>query len=546
MDAKQRAKRKTIMGRSIALGHCVCDPRKPCPCPEFKEFNVCQCAGENMPAKPTGEIKLTEYVRGAGCASKIGKKDLTEILSGLPEIDDPRVLVGSSAGDDAGIIQISESDDNVLILTVDVFAPSVDDPYTFGQIAAANSVSDIYAMGGTPLTAVSIIGFPIHDLPGEIMHNILRGGIDKMKEAGITVIGGHSINDGEIKCGFAVIGTCKKDAFIRNSGARVDDVIVLTKPLGVGIAAFAAQIGRADSNITDEIAGSMSTLNRTAAELMLKYNANAATDVTGFSLIGHLSEIVKNSKIQVEINFDNIPLFSDVADFARKEILPGAVERNREAVPENLLNFTNLTYPQKNILFGPETSGGLLIFMSENDAQNYICEIRKSGNEIAAIIGKVTDKHNEGQIIMTTSNPENFTNIATPAKNCCNSETPEIKESACCASAEKPQISESSCCCPADTAEDEHTVDTLPSATESFQNYMESVNKPGSIDNKNKKLIALALSVVTKCAPCVKINTKTAREAGASDAEIAEAAAMGIAFGGAPTAMFYNTINSKI
>lgn len=540
MDSKQREKRKTIMGRSIALGHCVCDPRKPCPCPEFKEFDVCQCAGENMPAKPLGEIKLTDYVRGAGCASKIGKKDLTEILSGLPEVNDPRVLIGSASGDDAGIIQLSENDENVLILTVDVFAPSVDDPYTFGQIAAANSVSDIYAMGGTPLTALSIIGFPVHDLPGQVMHDILRGGIDKMKEAGIAVIGGHSINDSEVKCGFAVIGTCKKDTFIRNSGAQVGDVLVLTKPLGNGIAAFAAQIGRATQKTIDEIASSMSSLNKTAAELMVKYNAHAATDVTGFSLLGHLSEIVKNSQVKVEIDFDRIPLFTEVANLASQEVLPGAVERNREAVPESLLDFTNLTKAQQNILFAPETSGGLLLFIAETDAENYICEIRRSGNNTASIIGKVTKNDQEGKIIMCTSDQKELNQMPSASQDCCCPET--NPESSCC-SPLPANASESSCCCPPETAEDEHPVHTLPSATDAFQNYMAAINKPGAIDSKNKKLMALALSVVTKCGPCIKINTKAARDAGAKDDEIAEAAAMGIAFGGASTAMFYNNLD---
>lgn len=541
MNAEQRKKRKTIMGRSIALGHCVCDPRKPCPCPEFKEYDVCQCAGESMPAKPIGEIKLTEYVRSAGCASKIGKKDLNEILSGLPEVNDRRVLVGSASGDDAGVIKISETDDDVLILTVDVFAPSVDDPYTFGQIAAANSVSDIYAMGGKPLTALSIIGFPVHDLPGQVMQDILRGGIDKLDEAGIAVIGGHSINDGEVKCGFAVLGTCKKDAYIRNTGAQVGDVMVLTKPLGIGIAAFAIQIDRAEKEVADEIAESMSSLNKIGAELMLKYNAHAATDVTGFSLLGHLSEIVKNSKINVEIDFDSIPLFSGIANLARQEILPGAVERNREAVPEELLDFTNLADAQKDILFGPETSGGLLLFLPEYEAEKYLCEIRKSGNKSAAIIGKVTEKNEEGKIIMKTKKAEEFARLAPESSGCCDSSpATEEDQSPCCSPTTSDN--ESSCCCPADTNADEHVVGTPASAANAFQTYMASVNQPGAINKKNKKLIALALSVVTKCGPCVKINTHAAKEAGASDEEIAEAAAMGIAFGGASVAMFYNNL----
>jgi selenide,water dikinase len=302
-------------------------------------------------------------------------------------------------------------------------------------------------MGGAPLTALSIIGFPVHDLPGKVMHDILRGGIDKMKEAGIAVIGGHSINDGEIKCGFAVVGTCKKDSFIRNSGAEIGDVLVLTKPLGVGIAAFAAQIGRADTTTVEQIAASMASLNKTAAELMVTHNAHAATDVTGFSLLGHLSEIVKNSRIQVEINFDAIPVFCGVADLARMEILPGAVERNREAVPVDLLDFTNVEKAQENILFGPETSGGLLISLSEKDADEYIRDIRDSGNTIATVIGRITDNHNEGKIIVTSSMPNSFTPMAIPEKdNCCCCDTEPAQEN-CCDSEDQAQTADESCCC---------------------------------------------------------------------------------------------------
>lgn len=277
---------------------------------------------------------------------------------------------------------------------------------------------------------------------------------------------------------------------------------------------------------------------------MLKHHAHAATDVTGFSLLGHLSEIVKNSNIQVEIDFDSIPLFSRVADLARMDILPGAVERNREAIPEPMLDFTNLAKAQENILFGPETSGGILVFMSDKNAEEYIREIRLSGNNIAAIIGKVTAKSQKGKIIMTSSNPEKFSPLPTGNKTCCETPKPVSGQtSSCCSSPAEPEITESSCCCSPGTAADEHPVHPLPSATDAFQNYMSIISKPGAIDLKNKKLMALALSVVTKCGPCVKINTKAARDAGATDNEIAEAAAMGIAFGGASTAMFYNSLD---
>ncbi|NLK40825.1 MAG: selenide, water dikinase SelD, partial [Planctomycetes bacterium] len=190
--------RKRVMQRSMKLGHCVCDPKQPCPCDLFKTHNVCLCAGERLD-EPTGPVALTRLVEKAGCASKIDQAFLKEVLKDLPEPVDPRVLIGSTAGDDAGVYELPNG--TCLVQTVDVFTPSVDDPYVFGQVAAANSVSDIYAMGGTPLTALSIIGFPVRQVPDAVMTRILCGGIDKMQEAGAAVIGGHSINDSQLKDG---------------------------------------------------------------------------------------------------------------------------------------------------------------------------------------------------------------------------------------------------------------------------------------------------------------------------------------------------------
>ncbi|MHC4367143.1 MAG: selenide, water dikinase SelD, partial [Planctomycetota bacterium] len=235
-------RRKRVMQRSIRLGHCICDPGKPCPCDIFKKQNICLCAGERLES-PTGPVQLTKLVEKAGCASKIDQAFLKEVLSDLPAVDDPRVLVGMPAGDDAGVYDIGGG--KALVQTVDVFTPSVDDPYMFGQVAAANSVSDIYAMGGTPMTAVSVLGFPVRKVPDKTMKEILSGGIDKMNEAGAAIIGGHSINDSEIKAGFAVTGIIDQDKIVTNAGAQPGDVLVLTKPLGTGIVAFASQIGRA-------------------------------------------------------------------------------------------------------------------------------------------------------------------------------------------------------------------------------------------------------------------------------------------------------------
>lgn len=527
MTPEQAEKRKRIMKRSIALGHCVCDPRKPCPCPVFKEKNICECAGEKLPVT-SGAIKLTEHVRAAGCASKIGKKDLQEVLSGLPDINDERVLVGRSAGDDAGVIKLPGQDAS--ILTVDVFSPSVDDPYEFGQIAAANSISDIYAMGGVAQAALSIIGFPVHLLDNSVMREILRGGIDKMAEAGISVIGGHSINDEEIKFGFAVLGSGAE--FVTNSGAQIGDVMVLTKPLGTGITSFAGQIGKASEDELKEISTSMAALNKAAGELMVKHNATAATDITGFSLLGHLVEIVKNSRVKVELYFDSIPFFSAIKRLAGEDAFPGAVEKNREAVPSEMLEFGKLTEGEQNILFGPETSGGLLVFMSESNAGKYIAELKDHDVE-AVCIGKVVAEDTAGLIEIKGGG-----NIkASP------SDTPVLDEvsgsgSACCSAGTD---SDSSCCSAGGGSTTSSTL--VPSSTSAeFKRYMSVVNAAGAIESKNKKLISLALSVSHKCGTCIKLNTAAALTAGASEEEISEAVALGVAFGGASASMFYNEL----
>ena len=286
------ARRHAVMERSRQLGHCICNPAHPCPCPPLLEDNVCPCAGER-PEKKTESVALTRHVRKAGCASKIGQADLWRILGRLPEVADPRVLLGAAAGDDAGVYQLDEK--QALVQTVDVFTPCVDDPFLFGQIAAANSLSDIYAMGGTPLTALSIVGFPIDKLDGGIMEAMLRGGMEKLREAGCALLGGHSINDEEIKCGFAVTGVIDPARVVARDRARAGDVLVLTKPLGTGMIAFAAQLGLVSEACLAEAGASMSTLNRDAAELMALHGAHACTDVTGFGLAGHLVAMLRRS-----------------------------------------------------------------------------------------------------------------------------------------------------------------------------------------------------------------------------------------------------------
>jgi len=386
--AIDKSRRKSVMGRSIKLGHCVCDPLQPCPCTIFKEYNVCQCAGEKLPKKDT-DVALTKHVHKAGCASKIGQADLLRILGRLPEVDDPNVLLGTAAGDDAGIYRLS--DEMALVQTVDVFTPCVDDAYTFGQIAAANSVSDVYAMGGKPFSALSIIGFPIDDLDGSIMEELLRGGIDKLAEADCSLIGGHSINDKEVKLGFAVNGLINPEKIVARDCAQPGDQLVLTKPLGMGMISFAAQIDRVEPEWMEEVGKAMATLNRDAAELMLDHGAHACTDITGYGLAGHLVEMVRRGGVTAEIDFAGLPIFAATQVCLREEMLSGAIERNQEYAMGWVKVDDGLPTGNLPILYDPQTSGGLLVALPESSAQAYVDAMRGRGHAAASIIGTIRE-----------------------------------------------------------------------------------------------------------------------------------------------------------
>lgn len=379
-----RTRRKAVMTRSIKLGHCVCDPKKPCPCDVFKEHDVCQCAGERLPVKGGG-VGLMQHVHKAGCASKIGQEDLLGILSKLPPVNDPAVLVGTAAGDDAGIYKLSA--ELALVQTVDVFTPCVDDAYAFGQIAAANSVSDVYAMGGRPITALSVIGFPIETLGGDLMEAMMRGGVDKLNEAGCALIGGHSINDEEIKFGFAVTGLIHPDRVVCRDRAKPGDVLALTKPLGTGMLAFAAQIERVTPEVFAEAQAGMATLNKDAAELMVELGAGAATDVTGYGLAGHLVEMAKNSGVDVEIHVAALPLYAGVEKCLADGVMPGAVDRNQAYAMRWVQKET--AHPSLPVVFDPQTSGGLLVALAPEKAARFVEAMRGRGHRRTCIIGTV-------------------------------------------------------------------------------------------------------------------------------------------------------------
>lgn len=525
-------RRKRVMQRSIKLGHCICDAKQPCPCPTFKEKNVCSCAGERLQS-PTGPVRLTKLVEKAGCASKIDQAFLKSVLKDLPAIDDPRVLVGMAAGDDAGIYDMGNG--QALVQTVDVFTPSVDDPYTFGQVAAANSVSDIYAMGGTPLTALSVIGFPVRTIPDRAMFEILRGGIDKMKEAGCAIIGGHSINDPEIKAGFAVTGIIDKNRVITNAGARPGDMLILTKPLGTGIVAFAAQIDRAKPESVQAAAASMASLNKTAGKLMVEFGAHACTDVTGFSLMGHLAEMARSSGVDVQIVWDDLPLFEGVLEYAAAGILPGAIERNKESCADRVVASERLPQEMVDICFDAQTSGGLLIAIEQAKSAALLKALHDRSVSAATVIGRIPAK-GSGLIHLETTGQR-----AVPAP--VSVTTAEPSQSSII---NHPSSMEAvPCCADAVASSPVRQGSEMDQVKAAFKQFLSAANSPHSLDAYTKQAMAIALSVALRCEPCLKMHLENARKKGFSEAEIDEAAWMGISFAGSPAMVFYEQVKSR-
>ena len=280
------------------------------------------------------------------------------------------------------------SNGTLIIQTVDFFTPVVDDPYQFGQIAAANALSDIYAMGGEPLFALNIVGFPINDLPKNILTEILQGGADKADEAGIPIVGGHSVDDKEPKYGLVVTGEIHRDEIWKNSGAKPGDALVLTKSLGTGIIATGIKKGVATQGSIEDAINSMSSLNKNSAQELRDYNVNAVTDVTGFGLLGHLKEMCENSNVSSKVNFQDLLFLDGAKELAMSGVMPGGTKRNLKSV-EKVVSFSNrLNEIEKLLSADAQTSGGLLISMPMKDARSYV----KKVNDRTAIIGQVTEQ----------------------------------------------------------------------------------------------------------------------------------------------------------
>ena len=300
------------------------------------------------------------------------------MLGKLARQNDPNVLVGFDKADDAGVYKISA--DQALVQTVDFFTPIVDDPYTFGQIAATNSLSDVYAMGGRPLSALAIVCFPEKgDL--EVLEQILAGGLSKMMEAGCTVIGGHSVRDPEIKFGYAVTGTIHPERVWANAGAQILDALILTKALGTGVISTAIKRGEARQSWIASAVNSMTTLNARAAEVAAsgKFTVHAATDVTGFGLIGHAREMAAGSGVSLRINSANVPLLEGALDCVRSGFIPGGLKNNRDFA-ECLVSYDpGVPEEIRTMLFDPQTAGGLLLSVARADADALLATLNRAG-----------------------------------------------------------------------------------------------------------------------------------------------------------------------
>jgi selenide,water dikinase len=300
---------------------------------------------------------------------------------------DSNLIVGLESPDDAAVYKISE--ELALIQTVDFFTPIVDDPYWFGQIAAANALSDIYAMGGVPKTAMNLVAFPLKDMDLSVLRSILQGGLDKMKEAEVVLVGGHSVEDKELKYGLSVTGFIHPQRIFKKRNLMIGDCLILTKPLGTGIINTAIKGGFATGEIVDSVTRLMATLNREAAEVMRDYPVHACTDITGFGLLGHLAEMISESQLGLEILAERIPIIPESISFAQMGLVPGGAQKNRE-FREAIVDFSpSLDSVFRDILFDPQTSGGLLISVAEKAAEELLEILRERGSDQAALIGNV-------------------------------------------------------------------------------------------------------------------------------------------------------------
>jgi selenide, water dikinase len=341
-------------------------------------------------------VRLTQQVKAGGCASKLAPGSLAAVLSRLPKQSDPNLLVGFDTSDDAGIYRIAP--DVALVQTVDFFTPLVDDPFLFGQIAATNALSDVYAMGGRPLTALSIVCFP-QDGDLDVLESIMRGGIAKMREAGCVVVGGHSVRDAEIKFGYSVTGLIDPDRVFTNTGAVAGDTLILTKPIGTGVITTALKRGMAKPDWVENAVQSMTTLNRAASEIVAgSAGVHAMTDVTGFGLMGHGRELALGSRVTIEIVVEAVPRMEGALDAIHLGAIPAGLLANRdfaECISADVPG-SRISDDMRMLLYDPQTAGGLLISVVTDHADALLSSLHLAGLS-AAKIGSVRGPYRVGE-----------------------------------------------------------------------------------------------------------------------------------------------------
>lgn len=331
-------------------------------------------------------IQLTKLAECAGCGAKVGAGELSKLLEGLKVRQDPNLLVGYDRSDDASVYKLT--DDLALVQTVDFFPPIADDPYTFGAIAAANALSDVYAMGGEPRLALNVMAVP-EDMPKEAVHAILRGGYEKAYEAGAIITGGHSIYDKEPKYGMAVTGFVHPDKLLTNSGAKPGDVLLYTKPIGIGVLTAGIKGELCDQDTARMAEGLMMTLNKYARDIMVQYRVHACTDVTGFGVMGHLLEMAQGSEAQIHIDVSGLTLIPQSLELARLGVLPAGLYRNRHFA-EEWVDGGNVELAVQDLLYDPQTSGGLMMAVEAEDAPALL-EALKADSRVPApqLVGRV-------------------------------------------------------------------------------------------------------------------------------------------------------------
>jgi selenide, water dikinase len=344
----------------------------------------------------TDLLQMVEY---GGCSAKISPKQLEEILKYLPLPQDPNILVDIDTHDDAGVYRVNE--DLALVLTTDFFPPVCSDPYEFGQIAAANSISDVYAMGGDPILALNIMMFPSAKLPMEVYAEILKGGYDKATEAGVRIIGGHTIDDYPPKYGLAVVGYIHPQKIITNGGARPGDYLILSKPIGTGVIMAGQRMELASDAMVTEAKNLMKMLNKSGAGVMNKFNIKGATDITGFGLAGHALKMAKVSKVSLIIEMNKTPLIGGAYKLVDDGCIPGASFRNLEYAEKDITFASDLDYNLKMLAFDAQTSGGLLMSVSPDKVTLVLNDLKEAGLPASSIIGEVTEPG--GKLIYLTN-----------------------------------------------------------------------------------------------------------------------------------------------